>query len=428
MTGSTAIVCLTGSKILSSNTFNNGVLQYLDSLRNLIKDTLYLYRVPGKDSVYAKVGVNGSPVFMYRDSIGAGGGGGGTDNANIGSQFRWLNAGTQQIRTVANGYGINWDSTSIANALTAKVDTSTVSTKSFVTNTRTYPPPTTFGTIYEKDNFTEVRLAGFVGVSGVVFSLSSGKIRCVSSTVSWGTYGRFLPYRPTLLPKWSFTEEYTIVSAFGSNVGHGPAIRSNNVNGANYGYMSYLSASSSTATPHLAKEDGTGDQTGTTFTITAGDKIRMVLSFADSVLTLTAQNLTTSSAVSTVTKSFVATAAPYVPNTGTLGFSNFSGTYDISYLKFSSAATKNPTPLQLRRIPKDKSLRESFADRFPNRLNATYPTTVNYSGAGDQLKDFMDKKIEVMNLNAEQWWIILGSNDLRLWKFSYNNFKPARYY
>jgi hypothetical protein len=155
----------------------------------------------------------------------------------------------------------------IANALTAKVDTSTVSTKSFVTNTRTYPPPTTFGTIYEKDNFTERFAQDFVGVSGVVFSLSSGKIRCVSSTVSWGTYGRFLPYRPTLLPKWSFTEEYTIVSAFGSNVGHGPAIRSNNVNGANYGYMSYLSASSSTATPHLAKEDGTGDQTGTTFTL-----------------------------------------------------------------------------------------------------------------------------------------------------------------
>jgi hypothetical protein len=397
---------------LRSNTFNNGVLQYLDSLRNLIKDTLYLYRVPGKDSVYAKVGVNGSPVFMYRDSIGAGGGGGGTDNANIGSQFRWLNAGTQQIRTVANGYGINWDSTSIANALTAKVDTSTVSTKSFVTNTRTYPPPTTFGTIYEKDNFTELDLQDFVGVSGVVFSLSSGKIRCVSSTISWGTYGRFLPYRPTLLPKWSFTEEYTIVSAFGSNVGHGPAIRSNNVNGANYGYMSYLSASSSTATPHLAKEDGTGDQTGTTFTITAGDKIRMVLSFADSVLTLTAQNLTTSSAVSTVTKSFVATAAPYVPNTGTLGFSNFSGTYDISYLKFSSAATKNPT-LAVAADSKGQIFAGAFANRFPNRLNATYPTTVNYSGAGDQLKDFMDKKIEVMNLNAEQWWIVLGSNDLR---------------
>jgi hypothetical protein len=278
---------------------------------------------------------------------------------------------------------------------------------------KTYPAETQVGTIYEKDNFTETDLAqDFQGVSGVVFSLNSGKIRCVSSTVSWSTYGRFLPYRPTLLPKWSFTEEYTIVSAFGSNVGHGPAIRSNNVNGANYGYMSYLSASSSTATPHLAKEDGTSDQTGTTFTITAGDKIRMVLSFADSVLTLTAQNLTTSSAVSTVTKTFNAASAPYVPNTGTLGFSNFSGTYDISYLKFSSTATKNPT-LAVAADSKGQIFAGTFAGRFPNRLNTNYPTVLNYSGVGDQLKDFMDKKIEVMYLNAEQWWIILGSNDLR---------------
>jgi hypothetical protein len=278
---------------------------------------------------------------------------------------------------------------------------------------KTYPPESQIGTIYEKDNFTEIDLAqDFTGFNGVVFSLNSGKIRCVSSTISWGTYGRFLPYRPTLLPKWNFVVEYTIVSAFGSNVGMGPAIRSNNVNGANFGYMSYLSSSSSTATPHLAKEDGTSDQTGTTFTITAGDKIRMVLDFDGTVMTLTAQNLTTSSAVSTVTKTFVATTAPYVPNTGTFGFSNFSGTYDISYLKISSTATKNPT-LAVAADSKGQIFAGTFANRFPNLLNSNYPTSLNYSGAGDQLKDFMDKKIEVMSLNAEQWWIILGSNDLR---------------
>jgi hypothetical protein len=300
----------------------------------------------------------------------------------------------------------SWGAVNLTNDVTSTLqNASLVSFKS-------YPAPTTIGTIYEKPSFDETDLQDFVGVSGVAFSLSSGKIRSVSSTASWSTYGRFLPYRPTLLPKWSFTVEYTIVSAFGSNVGMGPAIRSNNTNGAAYGYMSYLSASSSTATPNLALQDGTSLQTGTTFTITAGDKIRMVLSFDDSVMTLTSQNLTTSSAVSTITKNFNAASAPYVPNTGTLGFSNFGGTYDISYLKFSSTATKYPT-LAVAADSKGQIFAGAFANRFPNRLNTNYPTVINYSGSGDQLKDFIDKKIEVMNLNPEQWWIILGSNDLR---------------
>jgi hypothetical protein len=58
-----------------------------------------------------------------------GGGGGGTDNTNIGSGFRWLNGITQEIRTVANSNTILWDSTSTANTLTAKADTSVLATQ-----------------------------------------------------------------------------------------------------------------------------------------------------------------------------------------------------------------------------------------------------------------------------------------------------------
>lgn len=50
-----------------------------------------------------------------------------TNNTNIGSAFRWLNPGTQTIKTVGNGYGIIWDSTSTANTLTPHVDTSIIS-------------------------------------------------------------------------------------------------------------------------------------------------------------------------------------------------------------------------------------------------------------------------------------------------------------
>jgi hypothetical protein len=395
---------------------NAGVLtsnqkKLLDTLAN--PDSVRLYRKPGSDSVFLCVKpypyTLESCKFQYKDTLGSGSGGSGDvvgPSSATDGQLVKQNGTTGKVVNNYTGTGYVKTSTGVPSPVTTIPNADIVSFK-------TYPAESQIGTIYEKDNFTEIDLAqDFQGVGGDVFSLSSGKIRSVSSTVAWTTYGRFLPYRPTLLPKWSFTVEYTIVSALAGNVGMGPAIRSNNVNGANFGYMSYLSASSSTATPHLAKEDGTSDQTGTTFTISVGDKIRMVLSFDETVMTLTAQNLTTSSAVSTVTKTFVATTTPYVPNTGTLGFSNFSGTYDISYLKFSSTATKNPT-LAIAADSKGQIFAGTFANRFPNLLNTNYPTTLNYSGGGDQLKDFLDKKIEVMNLNPEQWWIILGSNDLR---------------
>lgn len=57
------------------------------------------------------------------------GGGGGIDNTNTGTFYRWLNPGTQAIRTVASSSTILWDSTSNSGALTAKVDTSNIATQ-----------------------------------------------------------------------------------------------------------------------------------------------------------------------------------------------------------------------------------------------------------------------------------------------------------
>jgi len=54
--------------------------------------------------------------------------GGGINNTNIGSAFRWLNPGTQELRTAAAGYGLTVDSSSTSNALTYKLDSSTVYT------------------------------------------------------------------------------------------------------------------------------------------------------------------------------------------------------------------------------------------------------------------------------------------------------------
>lgn len=63
-----------------------------------------------------------------------GGSGGGTDNANVGSGFRWLKPGTQEIKTVRGESGILIDSSSHTDELTIKADTTNANAGSLVTN------------------------------------------------------------------------------------------------------------------------------------------------------------------------------------------------------------------------------------------------------------------------------------------------------
>lgn len=58
-----------------------------------------------------------------------GSGGGGNPNSNIGSGYRFAVPGTNDIKTLFNGYAIGIDSTSNTNALTLKADTSLLLTK-----------------------------------------------------------------------------------------------------------------------------------------------------------------------------------------------------------------------------------------------------------------------------------------------------------
>lgn len=58
-------------------------------------------------------------------------GGGGTNNANVGSGFRILKPGTQEIKTLFNGYAVAIDSSSNTNGITLKADTANVSTRAY---------------------------------------------------------------------------------------------------------------------------------------------------------------------------------------------------------------------------------------------------------------------------------------------------------
>lgn len=81
-----------------------------------------IFRTSGVDSIYFTIN---STQYAIKDSSGSSA----INNTNITPGFRWLIPSTQQIKGPANSNTIVWDSTSTANTLTAKVDTSVVSTQ-----------------------------------------------------------------------------------------------------------------------------------------------------------------------------------------------------------------------------------------------------------------------------------------------------------
>lgn len=113
---------------------NNSFISY-SSLNGLIninaKDSIWikgLVAAATADSILAirQVGT-GSSYKVLKIPISAAGGGATLNN--IGSGFRWVAAPSGNIKTVYNSNTILWDSTSNANGLTPKVDTSVIATQ-----------------------------------------------------------------------------------------------------------------------------------------------------------------------------------------------------------------------------------------------------------------------------------------------------------
>jgi len=79
---------------------------------------------PAGDTVNYKPGVYDAAGNLLKGTwSGSSGGGSGTNNANIGSGYRWLNPSTQEIKTFFTTYGGVLDSSTNTNALTLTLDT-----------------------------------------------------------------------------------------------------------------------------------------------------------------------------------------------------------------------------------------------------------------------------------------------------------------
>jgi hypothetical protein len=389
---------------LRLNTFNNGVVQYLDSLRNLIKDTLYAYRVPGKDSVYFKVGVAGSPIFMYRDSIGTGGGGGGgTNNANIGSQFRWLNTATQELRTAA-GVWINIDSTTTSNALTFKPDTSSgkLSTQNFVTNIKNYPNEKRLGTIYYRASWDSANIREFVTTGTATVTLNGNKPVFAAGAIDYNNWV-LLRSIPTGLNYWKVTASFKVATSGGT--WFGPGLKSLVTHdGANFGVMTFTAMGTGT-NQFIYDETGTTQYaTSTAPSRSIGDILVYTLERRDSTIIGTLTNQTTSSATTTQTYSYPSNQSVPVPNVGTWGFmvSGTSGTVELQSLRVESDEWQYPTLLLIGNSKTAVGYADSWAGRAAEKINATYPHAAFTAGSAENMTDIYFKINEIKRLNPQQ--------------------------
>lgn len=106
---------------------------------------------------------------------------GATNNTNIGSAFRWLNEGTQEIKTVSSSNTIIWDSTSTANTLTAKADTSVLATQYDLTQIVAVPGGSNTQVQYNDEG-------SFGGDGGLTYNSTSNELTTDSITADKGKY------------------------------------------------------------------------------------------------------------------------------------------------------------------------------------------------------------------------------------------------
>lgn len=133
------------------------------------------------------------------------GGGSGTDNANVGSGFRFLKPASQEIKTLFGGYGLTIDSTSNTDGITITADTATLfpavratipagggSTNLANTDLTQTAEPRTFdhnNLDFYWENLGETRWYGSGGYSSERIMIADGKMgRWYGGRIGTGTY------------------------------------------------------------------------------------------------------------------------------------------------------------------------------------------------------------------------------------------------
>lgn len=265
-----------------------------------------------------------------------------------------------------------------------------------------------FGALYKKNNwFTSY---DFTKHGNISVSVNSGSLDITGGS---GTYQDYmtLPFATTL-PYITMIDTFKIV-AFGFGQGIGLKTLSSAYRFDAVGRF-YTNASGSGSLILDMTTDSTNLGTaGSTLPIALNDDIELKYDLKDTVLTISAYNVTTSTGPITYTQTYSSTTSPYVPNTSQPIIMTFGGTQRIKGLNIYSNAPKNPNVV-IGGNSKEKGYNQSsWSKRISYKLNATYPTVSIHAGGGDQSAAMVATIPEIIKQNPRIYIDAIGSNDIR---------------
>lgn len=283
-------------------------------------------------------------------------------------------------------------------------------------NTNSFPVPTPIGTIKEFNgaNFDSSNWQ----TNGTGISLNGTDITLVGS----GTTNVFVTDKVyfTDLERWKYTWRFTAVDVTGASFGALFGIYSE-VSTDRRGYFVQFCQDTSAAKGRLDLYFNIANFLGSSasnVSFTPGDYIEVTMERNYDVMTATASNLTTSSAVVTVSYTtniyvYPSSGLKDVPNCGSAGIYTFGGTQIVDYFKMESQINKFESVL----CAGDSRYQGFFSNTRLQRAS-NIVGAINTSGGSERARDLVVRIPELQILQPQTIVLSVFRNDLALGSFN----------
>jgi hypothetical protein len=186
-----------------------------------------------------------------------------------------------------------------------------------------------------------------------------------------------------VLPHWQIQEDVKIVTiASGDIVGNGV---SSEITAAPNFLQGDIATNTGTSPAITFRNNaGTIGSAGTGPNFSAGDVLRLITTFTDTVATFTVTNLTTSTTSTPITLTFVAGSTPLLPTYAKFGLfdKGTSGHHQLVGLKINTTTIQNANLMVFGNSISQAYYASSFNGNWVNQAAANYPSVVEFAGSG----------------------------------------------
>jgi lysophospholipase L1-like esterase len=276
---------------------------------------------------------------------------------------------------------------------------------------KAYSQSSEIGTIYSSGSWTTT--SDFVTNGNTSLTVSGNFVNVTSSTQLNYSNTIYISNYLTKLSRWKFRARFKILSFTSNSYGIGFGLKSANINVQNDVFGFIQTSNTGAGGLYILKSDMTVLKTGPLLGVALNDLVDIEVALTDSVLTMSAVNVTSgSSAVTSYT--YVWDGSPKViPNTSYFAIYELGGVHQLQSIDISST---EKTGAQLVVIGDSKTagyFANSFAGRYAAQLNNIYPVTVINAGGADRVTHAMARTPELIRLAPVKYLLCIGSNDIR---------------